>query len=809
MFTPSRWMCRVALLIAAASLQVLPARAGWLDSGTPVVETEAVETCDAVLALEGSGCIVVWRVAEAGYDLRVQRLDGRGMKLWGTSGVSSSGVLGAPHADVQLVTDGAGGAIVVWSDARTGDSDVYAQRITANGDVLWGAGGRSIGPSSVVRDRPLALADGEGGVIVIWRDDTSEGMGDIYGQCLDADGSATWLQQGMQGIIVAAANGEQTPACMVPDGQEGVVIVWADSRNALQPRTLLAQRLSPSGDRLWDPLGAYLALDQFDCTFPVMVNDGTGGVVVAWTNAAGNGIVGQRLDATTGQAHWNSFGLQLSTANSVEAIELLVDEAGGTFLVHLAHVDGGDEAGVYAQRIANSGVVQWGTLVGNIDQTQKGLAAVGDGHGGFFASWEDLRDGTADWNVYAQRVDTAGEERWGAGGVAVCTATEDQRRPRIARDASNGLILAWDDFRFAQVSSADVYAQRIGPEGNPDDGRRPLLLAVTDVPRDQGGRLLVRWEASVLDRAPQSMIAHYSIWRRLDLARPVASSTDASSRYGWFVGFAAEAPVIRTHTDGYAWEWLTNVLPLCEPQYAAMVSSLYDSTASGTGEQAFLVVAHGLDFTEYFTSNVAYGYSVDDLAPNAPTGLVGRADYDPLGLTLSWSWAPESDFAQWNVYRGLDASFVPSSASWTASVTVPTWFDSSWSQHAGYHYKIGAVDVHGNEAAHASLAPSEVTGVDGITIPTLVYLRQNVPNPFNPSTLFEFGLEDDREVCLSIHDLSGRSVRVLLDARLAAGVHRAVWDGCDQNRRPAASGIYVCRLRSGAVETSVKVTLLR
>jgi hypothetical protein len=92
--------------------------------------------------------------------------------------------------------------------------------------------------------------------------------------------------------------------------------------------------------------------------------------------------------------------------------------------------------------------------------------------------------------------------------------------------------------------------------------------------------------------------------------------------------------------------------------------------------------------------------------------------------------------------------------------------------------------------------------------PTSLVLRPNYPNPFNPSTTVTFTLPHSAQVRLAVHDLRGRLVAVLLDARKAAGIHSAVWDGLDRHGRTAAAGVYLLQLKvAGEVRTGRMVLL--
>ena len=68
------------------------------------------------------------------------------------------------------------------------------------------------------------------------------------------------------------------------------------------------------------------------------------------------------------------------------------------------------------------------------------------------------------------------------------------------------------------------------------------------------------------------------------------------------------------------------------------------------------------------------------------------------------------------------------------------------------------------------------------------------PNPFVSSTSIAFRLESSTNTRLSIHDVSGRRIRRLIEARMPPGEHHADWDGRDAGGRTAPAGTYFARL---------------
>jgi len=95
----------------------------------------------------------------------------------------------------------------------------------------------------------------------------------------------------------------------------------------------------------------------------------------------------------------------------------------------------------------------------------------------------------------------------------------------------------------------------------------------------------------------------------------------------------------------------------------------------------------------------------------------------------------------------------------------------------------------------------------GIPIPTIPQISSNYPNPFNPSTTIAFSIPNQAATKLTVYNLKGQKVKVLLSSDLPKGHHKVVWDGRDSNNRSVSSGIYFIRLES-AGKTSLRKAML-
>ncbi len=95
-----------------------------------------------------------------------------------------------------------------------------------------------------------------------------------------------------------------------------------------------------------------------------------------------------------------------------------------------------------------------------------------------------------------------------------------------------------------------------------------------------------------------------------------------------------------------------------------------------------------------------------------------------------------------------------------------------------------------------------VEGESGI--PERYALEQNYPNPFNPLTTIRFEIPEETDVTLSVFNLMGERIALLVNRRMEAGRYTAEFDG---NSYP--SGIYFYNLKAGNYSSVRKMILLK
>jgi hypothetical protein len=94
--------------------------------------------------------------------------------------------------DQRLIADGSGGAIAVWADERSGAVlHIFAQRVNRAGVPQWSTNGIAVSFAAISQFLPQLVSDGAGGAIIAWQDSRNNATtaDDIYAQGITADGT--------------------------------------------------------------------------------------------------------------------------------------------------------------------------------------------------------------------------------------------------------------------------------------------------------------------------------------------------------------------------------------------------------------------------------------------------------------------------------------------------------------------------------------------------------------------------------------------------------------------------------------------
>jgi hypothetical protein len=305
----------------------------------------------------GGGAIIAWQDNRSGgsWDIFAQRVDNAGAVQWQADGLEISTASGAQQ-NPEIISDGAGGAIIAWEDARPGSNsdDIYAQKVTSSGVVQWTVDGVMVAAAADYQRDPLLVTDGAGGAIIAWRDRRNGTDDDIYAQRLDSTGTRQWNIA--SDLVISASSGDQQKHQIIADGLGGAIIVWHDERKGDGYTNIYAQIVNSAGAVLV-PNGFAIAEDH-NGGVPSLTSDGAGGAIIAWSDRRnerlGNrlDIYAQRIDGS-GAAQWLAGGVAISTEIESQTFPKLVsNKAGGAFINWL---DGRTGGGIFGQGVNADG----------------------------------------------------------------------------------------------------------------------------------------------------------------------------------------------------------------------------------------------------------------------------------------------------------------------------------------------------------------------------------------------------------------------------------------------------------------------
>ena len=227
-----------------------------------------------------------------------------------------------------------------------------------------------------------------------------------------------------------------------------------------------------------------------------------------------------------------------------------------------------------------------------------------------------------------------------------------------------------------------------------------------------------------------------------------------------------------------------------------------DSTSEENGMTHFMVVANMNN--GIFQSEALTGYSVDNIAPGVPGGLMAISMDD--NIQLSWDTSMEEDFQYFVLEKATNMDFMEPEVIQTADTS---YSDVNFSANQANYYRIAAVDHAGNISEYSAVVEAAVLSIVENMVPEIFALHQNYPNPFNPTTQIRYDLPEEQNVTIAIYDVMGRNIRTLMNERQTAGYHSVRWDAKNDMGESVAAGMYIYTIQAGEFRATKKMVLLK
>ena len=672
--------------------------------------------------------------------------------------------------------------------------------ITATADIVeyWDSGGVGVCTEDSLQTQQVVLSDGEGMTFVAWLDrrrDTEDDItGDLYVQKIGSDGESLWENNGL--LVCDSESIDETghlsfewPCRMVSDGTGGVIVLWTDYRTE-NYSTAYAQRITSSGYIEWTDNGVEIwPLDLTslrDIQSSDVVSDGSGGALIVGRQGGDKQLYLQRIDTRGRLKLSDALAFAYSVSYDEGMFDVISDLAGGVYVTYETEFQD-----IFLTRLDSKGDYVWGpgsysVIVCNADYRQCRPSLIADGSGGVIVGWLDYRlydpeDPNSEVAVFAQRIDSQGTSIWNTNGIQVSPSY----RPADS-------IKDKEPFMASCANGASLYAWS---EGN-HLGTTTTKICVQRV--DGDGNVAAGSWSDYPDGLPVA---------QEPLSKPYRPTLASDGNQGALV----------------AWEDGRGTVPAVYIQHIKYLPDRLELQGAENGDQVYVQdeaqhwpLLAASDGTIVWQDNRNAASTGQDLyaqkclafwAPELYSPYNGASlDYDPdSGIPFEWHMLVGSSTYLFQL-DGNEAFTSPYEDTFclchelheTSTIYVPpletgTYYWRLKSQEYGLWSAVWLFEIKKEKPTPGGGRPH-----------VEVY-----PNPLNPSTTISFDLPRQEHVLLQIYDIRGKRVTTLVDETRGQGTHQVVWNGTDSRGLAVASGQYFYRFQAGETVINQKLLLLK
>jgi len=487
--------------IIVATIGVAIAGAGlfaqW--SSDPAVNTVISDTTGTQvlpkIVVKGNGeSFISWFSEMVGwqFDVYLQRLDADGNKLWAKEGICVSNKPTETWvSDYGIAFDSDGNVVLVNHDYRSGFGDVYAWRISPEGQFLWGNDGIQLTNDTAANYSPNLIPLKQGDEVFVWNivpPDTIEKIR-VGLQRLSKNGQPQWGSD----LIISDTMNNYEPAILRTE-DDNFIVAWNRAASFDTTDTLLgqqnvlhifAQKFDANGTPLWAEnvqidTGKFLPV--ISPIRPYLTNDGENGAFIIWEAAMPFTVTTfvQHIDAN-GNLQYPPNGVEVSTLN-----ENTHDDPAFCFFpatqelfvfwseYHYDGVNLKDNWGLSGQKFSYAGERLWGDS-GKVfeplipDTVFFDIVAKPGPENDIGVFYVELCSPTGQpSHVKAMRIDSDGKYFWEDEKIVLSSVPSDKYNLAASDFAHNQWIAVWADDRNSPPGQEEfgIYAQNISIDGS-------------------------------------------------------------------------------------------------------------------------------------------------------------------------------------------------------------------------------------------------------------------------------------------------------------------------------------------------------
>ncbi|KXK06469.1 MAG: T9SS type A sorting domain-containing protein [Ignavibacteriaceae bacterium] len=556
-----------------------------------------------------------------------------------------------------------------------------------------------------------------------------------------------WSSNPAINLEICNLTGEQTLPLVAPTSDGGCYISWFDNRNGSY--AVYLQRLSPEGIKLFAQDGLLIS-----------------------SNPQNSSLVGY---------------------------DLKVDANDNAILV-FTDMRAGSDINPYAYKISPSGNFDWGpngiglTDSTNIFQANPKIAVTSDGN--YVFTWMYI---STPKKIAIQKLDQSGNKVWGSSPIKLSgSPPENYDWPGIIASDNGSVILLWSGYSgtFLNPQNYKLYTQKFSSAGTPVwNSTQDTVYSLGQVsgfynplifPDGNNGALYC-WHD---DRDQNNLMsAHVQRFNSSGQRLFPLNGTELSTQSGRnnYNPVGAVNPV--SNETFVFWS------PSNSGQ--TLAGGLYGQKIDATGQR--LWTDNGIEFKPMDNNTISdmgvylkdtnVIVSFNESQFGSIVSLIKAFSTGPAGVT-GWSGSILTASSNTSEKVGFNSNITEQ------GMSILTWSDRRSSSGGIYAQNINLNGTLGGG-----------TGIIHQTnIPQDFRLFQNYPNPFNPVTIISFNIPKSSNVKLTISDVLGRSVAILIDEVLSAGSYNYQFSA---GKFKLSSGIYYYTLQAEDFIETKQMMLLK
>ena len=718
--------------------------------------------------------VLVWEdYSPLGNTIQMRIFSASGLSLLGPSPVNSNGGTASHWVPVVAHAPGSG-FLVCWEDYRNGQPDICARQFTGSGDP--------VGSDFTLVPPPAdQYAQYGPGVVYSVKDKYVVGWTDLR------QGQEIYLQRydqisGLIGSNQLVSSGHALVINRDPDlsvSSTGLLqLVWSASGadNSIQS-LMLDSGLVPAGlpevinlaslGQRWAPASGFGKQGDYVVTWTESSDDDPD-IALMLFNQSGTRRLPEEITVND-----DSQGAPSVTPAVVSTTDWwnIVCYSSGRY----------DQGDIFVRTMSNAGSFLGDEIRINQDlgHSLQSEPCISTARGHTLLIWNDARTlaGFSGQRIFGRFLNEYGIPAGNEFIVSDSLALASKNSPRLAIHSDGVSLAVWLDQRDG---SPQVYGEWLDGEGKRSGSDFRLSLPAED-------RSLSRlWSATdSLDRAAV-------VWLDVGSAVPTVRGRRFNADHNPNGSFS----------------------------YAPMSVSVEDMTGSVAPDGSIGLFWIGTD------SGVKRGYvtvlSSDGVVTKGPVVVTDSDDSHPSDPSLSicnnshfsLTWLDYRDVRPAVYHRVLNPDLVPLFSSEPVSAGSPEFMQEPATYalrgRAWYVWSDPRTEGLNVYAANRVYLATDIDDDDNTRVlPGDFALSQNYPNPFNPSTEIKYTVPSSSPVELTIYNVLGQLVAVLAEGYHSAGTYCVTWQGNDITGTPAASGVYLYRLKAGSYCEARKMMLLK